>query len=36
MIEADDSNTKWLTHEEVMAGIAERRKARTYGVSGLC
>ena len=27
-IEAADPNTKWLTHDEVMANIAKRKEAR--------
>ena len=27
-LEAADPNTKWLTHEEVMANIAKRKEAR--------
>jgi hypothetical protein len=27
-IEAEDPNTRWLTHEEVIANIARRREAR--------
>ena len=28
IVEADDPNTKWMTHDEVMANIARRREAR--------
>jgi hypothetical protein len=27
-LEADDPNTKWLTHEEIMANINDRREVR--------
>jgi DNA-damage-inducible protein J len=31
-IEADNPNTKWLSHDEVMANLAKQREARRNGV----